>query len=182
MFSLNNLMVIASKCEILHLSSVVILNNDTVVPETEEDEFYFETAISLEALFRALPNVKTFIYNLPYNSLNIITTKTAEVLLKIPHFLSLDKFEIKNIPEIFDITNFYGHIKENKKIIIHLHFSHQISDEYETRLQTIVDEILETENRNYKVPWIYFSGITSSSYEKMRVLYRQNFIYLKHPN
>uniref|UniRef100_A0A914QP48 Uncharacterized protein n=1 Tax=Panagrolaimus davidi TaxID=227884 RepID=A0A914QP48_9BILA len=46
MFSFNNLMVIASKCVVLYLSIVVIINNDKVV--------------SLEALFKVLPNVKRF--------------------------------------------------------------------------------------------------------------------------
>uniref|UniRef100_A0A914PCB2 Uncharacterized protein n=1 Tax=Panagrolaimus davidi TaxID=227884 RepID=A0A914PCB2_9BILA len=170
MFSFNDLMVIASKCELLHLSNVVIMNNDEIIPERD----YFETAISLEALVKALPNVKSFRYNLPDISLNIITTKTVEELLKIPHFLSLDKFEIYEIPGIFDIKNFYGHIKENKNTKIDLHFSRQISDEYKTRLRTIIDEIHETENRDYKVPIIYFSGITNSSYDKMLTLYRQN--------
>uniref|UniRef100_A0A914P1X8 Uncharacterized protein n=1 Tax=Panagrolaimus davidi TaxID=227884 RepID=A0A914P1X8_9BILA len=172
MFSFNDLMVIATKCEMLHLSGVVVMNNDEVVPETEKD--CFETAVSLEALFKALPNVKTFKYFLPKNSLNIITTKTVVKLLKIPHFLCLDKFEISEIPEIFDITSFYGHIKENKKTKIYLCFSRQISDEYKTRLQTIVDEILETEYRDYNVPMIDFSGTTSSTYHKMLNLYRQN--------
>uniref|UniRef100_A0A914P0W5 Uncharacterized protein n=1 Tax=Panagrolaimus davidi TaxID=227884 RepID=A0A914P0W5_9BILA len=170
MFSINDLMVIGSKCELLHLSFVVVMNNHMVVPETEEDQFYFETAVSLEALFKALPNVKTFKYRLPNNSLNIITTKTAKELLKIPHFLSLDKFEINPMPEIFDINSFYGHIKENKKTKIDLDFCSQTSDAYKIRLQTIVDEILETKNRNHKVPLIDFPGITRSSRDKMRAL------------
>uniref|UniRef100_A0A914PVB6 Uncharacterized protein n=1 Tax=Panagrolaimus davidi TaxID=227884 RepID=A0A914PVB6_9BILA len=173
MFSINNLMVIASKCEMLYLQRVVIMNNDVIVPETEEDQFYFETAVSLETLFKALPSVTDFKYYLPFNSVNIITSKTADELLKIPHFLSLDKFEISQIPEIFDIQSFYGHIKKNKKTKIELHFSDQISDEYKTRLQTIVDEILEAENRDYKVPWISFFGDTRFSREKMISLYYQ---------
>uniref|UniRef100_A0A914QEA0 Uncharacterized protein n=1 Tax=Panagrolaimus davidi TaxID=227884 RepID=A0A914QEA0_9BILA len=176
MFSFNDLMVIASKCEMLRLSNVVIMNNDEKIPETEED--YFENAVSSEALFKALPNVKTFTYILPNNSLNIITTKTAEQLLKIPHFLSLERFHISGIPEIFDITSFYGHIKENKKTKIELYFSSQIIDEYKTRLQTIVHEILETENRYYKVPYIGFSGITYSSAEKMHALFYEYIQYI----
>uniref|UniRef100_A0A914PRU7 Uncharacterized protein n=1 Tax=Panagrolaimus davidi TaxID=227884 RepID=A0A914PRU7_9BILA len=156
MFSFNDLMVIASKCETLYLSNVVIMNNDEVVPETEE--YCFENAVSLETLFKALPNVKTFEYDLPNNSLNIVTTKTVEELLKIPHFLSLDKFVMKDIPETFDIKSFYDHIKKNKKTKIDLGFPRQISDEYKTQLQTIVDEILETKNRDYKVPYIFLQG------------------------
>uniref|UniRef100_A0A914QVY5 Uncharacterized protein n=1 Tax=Panagrolaimus davidi TaxID=227884 RepID=A0A914QVY5_9BILA len=106
--------------------------------------------------------------------LNIITTKTAEELLKNPHFLSLDKFELIGIPEIFDIQSFYGHIIDNKKTWIDLHFFRQISDEYKIQLQTIVDEILVTQNRVYKVPIIGFPGITISSYRKMFTLYRRN--------
>jgi hypothetical protein len=174
MFSFNDLMVIASKCEILVLSDVVVMNNDEIVPETEKDQFYFENAVSLEVLLKALPNVKSFKYILPNNSLNIITTKTAEELLKIPHFLSLDEFEIEETPEIFDIESFYGHIKKNKKTKIYLDFSRQISEAYKTRLQRIVDEIIETENRDYKLPWIDFPGITSSSCDKMCALHRQN--------
>uniref|UniRef100_A0A914P281 RNA polymerase alpha subunit n=1 Tax=Panagrolaimus davidi TaxID=227884 RepID=A0A914P281_9BILA len=150
------------------------MSNDKIVSETEEDQFYFETAVSLEALFKALPNVKFFEYMLPFDSLNIITTKTVEELLKIPHFLSLDQFEIREITEIFDIKSFYGHIKENKKTKIFLDFSfRQLPDEYVTELQTIVDEILETENRDYKVPRIEFSRITHSSAYKMETLYYQ---------
>uniref|UniRef100_A0A914PBW0 Uncharacterized protein n=1 Tax=Panagrolaimus davidi TaxID=227884 RepID=A0A914PBW0_9BILA len=168
MFSFNELMIIASKCEMLYLWCVALMNKNETVSETEE------TAISLEALFKALPNVKSFTYFLPDNSENIITTKTAEELVKIPHFLSLDEFTMREIPEIFDITSFYGHIKENKITKINLYFSDPISDEYKTRLQTIVDQILETENRDYKVPWISFSGITNSSFGKMLALYREN--------
>uniref|UniRef100_A0A914PQR3 Uncharacterized protein n=1 Tax=Panagrolaimus davidi TaxID=227884 RepID=A0A914PQR3_9BILA len=165
MFSFNDLMIIASKCEMLYLWCVAFYET---VPKTEE------TAVSLEAIFKALPNVKAFTYFLPDNSINIITTKTAEELLKIPHFLSLDEFTIKEINEIFDIESFYGHIKKNKNTKINLYFSDQISEEYKTQLQTIVDQILETENRDYKVPWISFSGITNSSFGKMLALYREN--------
>uniref|UniRef100_A0A914PQA6 Uncharacterized protein n=1 Tax=Panagrolaimus davidi TaxID=227884 RepID=A0A914PQA6_9BILA len=96
---------------------------------------------------------------------------TVEELLEIPHFLSLDEFRIWRIPEIFDIISFYGHIKKNKKTWIDLNFFRQISDEYKTRIQTIVDEILETEDRVYKIPSIYFSEITHSSRERMYALY-----------
>uniref|UniRef100_A0A914PTR1 DUF38 domain-containing protein n=1 Tax=Panagrolaimus davidi TaxID=227884 RepID=A0A914PTR1_9BILA len=165
--SFNDLMVIASKCEKLFLSNVVIMKNDDIVPETEED------AVSLEALLKALPNVKSFTYHLRENSLNIITSKTVEELLKIPHFLSLNIFQITEIPEIFDIETFYCHIKENKKTKTELYFSDQISDEFKIRLQTIVDEILETKNRDYKVPYFGFSGMTRSSHDKMCALCRQ---------
>uniref|UniRef100_A0A914R0E4 Uncharacterized protein n=1 Tax=Panagrolaimus davidi TaxID=227884 RepID=A0A914R0E4_9BILA len=154
MFFYNDLMVLASKCKELFLSNVVITNNDEVVPETKED--YLKTAISLEALVKALPNVKTYEYHLANSSLNIITTKTAEELLKIPHFLSLERFAISGIPETFDIKCFYGHIKENKKTKISLSFSRPLSGEYETQILTIVHEILETENHDYKVPTIAF--------------------------
>uniref|UniRef100_A0A914P320 Uncharacterized protein n=1 Tax=Panagrolaimus davidi TaxID=227884 RepID=A0A914P320_9BILA len=60
MFSFNDLMVIASKCEMLYLQCVVITNNDEAVPETENNQFNFETAVSLEAVLKALPKVKTF--------------------------------------------------------------------------------------------------------------------------
>uniref|UniRef100_A0AC35GSD5 Uncharacterized protein n=1 Tax=Panagrolaimus sp. PS1159 TaxID=55785 RepID=A0AC35GSD5_9BILA len=161
MFSFNDLMGIASKCETLDLLFVVITNNDEIVPQTGKD--YFKTAVSLEAFFKALPNVKAFRYILPGNSLN--TTKTAEELLKIP---------ISGIPEIFDIKSFYGHIKENKKTKIDLSFSDQISDAYKIQLWTIVYEILEMENRDYKVPRIYFTGISRSCHREMLTLYRQN--------
>uniref|UniRef100_A0A914QML3 Uncharacterized protein n=1 Tax=Panagrolaimus davidi TaxID=227884 RepID=A0A914QML3_9BILA len=58
MFSFNDLMIIASKSEMLDLSNVVVINNDEIVPK--KDQFYFEAAVSLEALLKALPNVKNF--------------------------------------------------------------------------------------------------------------------------
>uniref|UniRef100_A0A914P261 Uncharacterized protein n=1 Tax=Panagrolaimus davidi TaxID=227884 RepID=A0A914P261_9BILA len=60
MLSFNDLMVIASKCIRLDLQCVVIMNNDKIVPETEDNQFYFETAVSLEVLVKALPNAKKF--------------------------------------------------------------------------------------------------------------------------
>uniref|UniRef100_A0A914QYP7 Uncharacterized protein n=1 Tax=Panagrolaimus davidi TaxID=227884 RepID=A0A914QYP7_9BILA len=60
MFSFNDLMVTVSKCEILCLQCVVIMNNDEIIPETEEFQFYFKTAVSLEALVKVLTNVKSF--------------------------------------------------------------------------------------------------------------------------
>uniref|UniRef100_A0AC35GW22 Uncharacterized protein n=1 Tax=Panagrolaimus sp. PS1159 TaxID=55785 RepID=A0AC35GW22_9BILA len=108
---------------------------------------------------------------LPKNSSKIITTSTAEELFKIPHFLSLDKFGMFEIPETFDIKSFYDHIKVNEKTKIDLDFSRQISNEYKTQLQTIVYEIIETEYLGYKMTRIDFSGMTNDSREKMFDLY-----------
>uniref|UniRef100_A0A914P4E3 Uncharacterized protein n=1 Tax=Panagrolaimus davidi TaxID=227884 RepID=A0A914P4E3_9BILA len=124
--------------------------------------------IATEKLVEAAVNAKeiTLARNL------VITSKTVEELIKLPHFRKLNFFQLYQIPETFDIGAFFVYIKKNKSTNFHLYFNESISDEYKNRIDTIIDKILATKKHDYRLPDIYFSGISREKYDK--------FCYLRH--
>uniref|UniRef100_A0AC34FG67 Uncharacterized protein n=1 Tax=Panagrolaimus sp. ES5 TaxID=591445 RepID=A0AC34FG67_9BILA len=98
----------------------------------------------------------------------MITSKTSKELSKIPHFATLDRFCLYAIPEVFDIESYYVNMKKNKHTKIGFHFCDTISDQYKTRLEAIIDEIIAAKNHQYKTPRIYLNGLDQ---EKKRKLY-----------
>uniref|UniRef100_A0A914QSW7 Uncharacterized protein n=1 Tax=Panagrolaimus davidi TaxID=227884 RepID=A0A914QSW7_9BILA len=93
-----------------------------------------------------------------------ITPKTMKELLQIPHFATLDRLTLCDLSEMFDINAFYSYMKKNHHTKFFLNFNEQISEGYMNRLETIVDEILETKQFNYKPPGINFTGLDIQKY------------------
>uniref|UniRef100_A0A914QSW3 Uncharacterized protein n=1 Tax=Panagrolaimus davidi TaxID=227884 RepID=A0A914QSW3_9BILA len=90
-----------------------------------------------------------------------ITPKTMKELSKFSHFLKLVAFTLNNVSEAFDIDEFCGYMKKNQHTKFYISFNPQPSDAYKNRLETIVDEILETKEFNYKPPGINFTTTQS---------------------
>uniref|UniRef100_A0AC35FHT7 Uncharacterized protein n=1 Tax=Panagrolaimus sp. PS1159 TaxID=55785 RepID=A0AC35FHT7_9BILA len=100
------------------------------------------------------------------------STKTVEELLKLPHFFTLDNFVWASIPEVFDITKLYNYIKKNNtQTKFFLCFTDQLSDEYQNLLESIIDEIIETEKHVYQPPFIGYAGMYSEKYKKIESIY-----------
>uniref|UniRef100_A0A914PCQ0 Uncharacterized protein n=1 Tax=Panagrolaimus davidi TaxID=227884 RepID=A0A914PCQ0_9BILA len=152
----NAFMFFAEKAEKICLLVANVINNE-------------DSSVALEKLIEGLPNLKDLNYYTEDDNENIITPTTFQKLLKIPHFLTLDKLTLRYIPEVADIDIFSDYIKRNKKTRIHFEFWYELSEQYKTRLQEIIDEIVETEYHEYKVPLIEFQGHTN--YTKLRELY-----------
>uniref|UniRef100_A0A914QPB6 Uncharacterized protein n=1 Tax=Panagrolaimus davidi TaxID=227884 RepID=A0A914QPB6_9BILA len=74
---------------------------------------YENSAVALEKLIEGLPNLKDLDYYIEDDHENIITPTTFQKLLKIPHFLTLDKLTLRYIPEVADIDIFSDYIKVN---------------------------------------------------------------------
>uniref|UniRef100_A0A914Z6N7 Uncharacterized protein n=1 Tax=Panagrolaimus superbus TaxID=310955 RepID=A0A914Z6N7_9BILA len=139
--SLNDLLIFCSSVNGLTLKRVAVKNyDDTVVP--------------FEKVIEQLPKVKTINYTFT-NPSNNTSENTLKELWKIPHFSNYDYFCLYNIPESFDIESFNFFMKNTR---IRLFFSNTISEEYKARLMVIVDQIIESKNREYKPPYIYFRG------------------------
>uniref|UniRef100_A0AC34FN25 Uncharacterized protein n=1 Tax=Panagrolaimus sp. ES5 TaxID=591445 RepID=A0AC34FN25_9BILA len=102
--------------------------------------------------------------SIPPSNGSAINFKTFKELLKIFQFLKLKGCTLRDIAEDFDLDTFYKYMKKNKHTSIKLFFCDTISEAYETRLQTIVDEIVESEIREFKPPYIFYHGQD----EKMR--------------
>uniref|UniRef100_A0AC34FY98 DUF38 domain-containing protein n=1 Tax=Panagrolaimus sp. ES5 TaxID=591445 RepID=A0AC34FY98_9BILA len=133
----------------------------------------------LEAIIDEIINTfsllsSAFIFSFFSSNTEMISSKTSKELSKIPHFATLDRFYLIEIPEVFDIESFYVHMKKNKHTKIGLHFCDTISVEYKIRHEAIIDEIIEATNSEYKTPFISFEGRDE---EKDRKLYA---LYLKH--
>uniref|UniRef100_A0A914QGA8 Uncharacterized protein n=1 Tax=Panagrolaimus davidi TaxID=227884 RepID=A0A914QGA8_9BILA len=110
-----------------------------------------------------------------------ITSKTMKELTKLANFTKLDNLNLHNLSEVFDIDAFYCYMKKNQQTKLHISFDEQISEGYMNRLETIVDEILETKQFNYKLvaeilgtnqfdykpPFIGFTGLDIQKFRKL---------------
>uniref|UniRef100_A0A914PSI1 Uncharacterized protein n=1 Tax=Panagrolaimus davidi TaxID=227884 RepID=A0A914PSI1_9BILA len=103
-----------------------------------------------------------------------IAQKTMKELSKLSHFLKLDDFTLDNVSEAFDINAFYSYMKKNRHTKFYISFFPQPSDAFKNRLETIVDEILETKRFNYKPPVIYFTGLDFEKYRKLCQIYHSH--------
>uniref|UniRef100_A0A914QZH7 Uncharacterized protein n=1 Tax=Panagrolaimus davidi TaxID=227884 RepID=A0A914QZH7_9BILA len=154
--SYNDFVFISSNVEDITFCEVIVKNEDaTIVP--------------LEKLVKALPKIKDISF-IESRMSSCITLNTVKELLIIPHFSKINKINFREIPEIFDIETFFAFIKKNKQIKSHLDFSRSISIAYKIRLEAIIDEILQTENHDYKVPFIDFWGCDPEKWRKYRLL------------
>uniref|UniRef100_A0A914PRL1 Uncharacterized protein n=1 Tax=Panagrolaimus davidi TaxID=227884 RepID=A0A914PRL1_9BILA len=111
--------------------------------------------VELEKIVEVFPKATKIVFPLEY----IISAKTVKQLLQLPNFSKLDSFKIFNIPDDFDIESFFAFIKTNKHRRIRLEFAETISEAYKARLDAVINEIFETEETDYKLPWIDYPGI-----------------------
>uniref|UniRef100_A0AC35EX39 Uncharacterized protein n=1 Tax=Panagrolaimus sp. PS1159 TaxID=55785 RepID=A0AC35EX39_9BILA len=79
------------------------------------------------------------------------------------------------------MESFFAYVKKNRNTEIWLWFQDDISEAYLNRLQEIVDEIISTENREYRAPWIYFDAITEDSNDNLYALFEQDCLIF-HPS
>uniref|UniRef100_A0A914XYD5 Uncharacterized protein n=1 Tax=Panagrolaimus superbus TaxID=310955 RepID=A0A914XYD5_9BILA len=75
------------------------------------------------------------------------------------------------IPETFEIEQIFTHIKKNKHTNFEFYFCNQLSDAYKNRLETIIDEIIEAENHEYKIPYFHCGEIAPQKQNKLYQLY-----------
>uniref|UniRef100_A0A914PD76 DUF3822 family protein n=1 Tax=Panagrolaimus davidi TaxID=227884 RepID=A0A914PD76_9BILA len=147
--SFNDLSLLILSAERIHFNNIIVKKCDSVIP--------------LEDIITIAVNAKTVYAHKPK-----ITPKTMKQLLQIPHFATLVHFGLYALSEVFDIEAFYSYMKKNQHTKFYISFFPQPSDAFKNRLETIIDEILETEQFNYKPPQIRFSGLDFQKYEKLR--------------
>uniref|UniRef100_A0A914Q2V4 Uncharacterized protein n=1 Tax=Panagrolaimus davidi TaxID=227884 RepID=A0A914Q2V4_9BILA len=123
--------------------------------------------VPLEKVVEALPKAKTIRYWCTPTSPTSVTGKTFKELIKIPHFMTLDSFMLWIVPEEFDLESFYIYMKKNVRTEVRLKFGLPLSDGYKIRLNSIVDEIIATQNHDYSVPWIGFDGMDEEKIDQL---------------
>uniref|UniRef100_A0A914PG81 Uncharacterized protein n=1 Tax=Panagrolaimus davidi TaxID=227884 RepID=A0A914PG81_9BILA len=131
-----------SKAKVVYLHKSVVRNkNDETVP--------------LEKLVKGLPKIKKI--NLSDNpTFSSITSNTVKELFKIPRISKVTDVILWKLPETFDLETFYIYFKKNKHTKFRIRFRDAISEAYKIRIVEIVDEIIATENHDYKIPNIGF--------------------------
>uniref|UniRef100_A0A914QNS5 Uncharacterized protein n=1 Tax=Panagrolaimus davidi TaxID=227884 RepID=A0A914QNS5_9BILA len=141
-----------------NLKNIVFYNN---VVKNENDE-----TVPFEKLIAVLPKIKSIVFYDKIDS-SCITKNTVKELLKISHFSKIDKLYFFHIPETFDIETFFTYLKKNKHTKFTISFGNSISETYKNRLEAIVDEIIETEEHDYKIPEIEYNGINGEKLTKL---------------
>uniref|UniRef100_A0AC35EWF7 Uncharacterized protein n=1 Tax=Panagrolaimus sp. PS1159 TaxID=55785 RepID=A0AC35EWF7_9BILA len=130
-------------CEFL---SVTIKNDD-------------ESIASLAEIIQCFPLLKKFKF-IGASVSSHITATTAKELIKIPHFLNIKKFKLYNVPEEFDIEEFYESVlKKNKTMKISLVFEDNISDAYKQRVESVMNKILLESKTNDIWPPLIIYGL-----------------------
>uniref|UniRef100_A0A914PVU4 Uncharacterized protein n=1 Tax=Panagrolaimus davidi TaxID=227884 RepID=A0A914PVU4_9BILA len=153
----DELMFLASNAEEIDLDGVVVKYEDgSLVP--------------LEKVVEALPKIKTIRYSCTPSSPSV-TGKTFKELMKIPHFMTLDYLKLWNVPEEFDLESFHIYMKKNERTEVKLKFGFPLSDEYIIRLYSIIDDIIATQNHDYKPPWIKFDGMDAETFDQLESIF-----------
>jgi hypothetical protein len=139
--------------------------------------------VPFEKLFEVCTKVKRITFRCD-SDVAAITSITCNELVKIPHFRELDYVCLKNIPETFDIEAFNVYIKQNQQTFFEFFFDGPVSEEYKNRLEKVIDEIIQTgnnENNNYKIPYIYFSGLEEKCTQLAMLCYCISITPMVHP-
>uniref|UniRef100_A0A914QFQ9 Uncharacterized protein n=1 Tax=Panagrolaimus davidi TaxID=227884 RepID=A0A914QFQ9_9BILA len=128
--------------------------------------------IPLEKLVEALPELKNLYVNQNFLCY-LITSETMKELVKIEHFSKINSVRFSGLADTFDVEIFYDYMKKNKHTLFYFDFDYLLSDAYINRLKEIIDEVIEIENHDYKVP--YFTApypfLDTIKWSKMQKLY-----------
>uniref|UniRef100_A0A914QCR8 Uncharacterized protein n=1 Tax=Panagrolaimus davidi TaxID=227884 RepID=A0A914QCR8_9BILA len=151
--SFNDLSLIISSAEEIYLENVIVKNADT-------------SYVPLEVIVAIAIKAKEISVEEPK-----ITPKTMKELTKLPNFSKFEYFSLSNLSEVFDIDVFYSYMKENSHTEFFLTFDEQISEGYMNRIETIIDEILETKQFNYKPPFLDSAGLDLQKYRTLRHIF-----------
>jgi hypothetical protein len=106
--------------ELLFLSS----NVKDLVLKRSSVKYENGSIVPVEKIFEIFEKIKEFTLTFKPELQSGITFKTFNELLKIPQFFTLDMFELKNIPEDFDIESCYSYLKKNKTTLFRLGLSY----------------------------------------------------------
>uniref|UniRef100_A0A914QVN6 Uncharacterized protein n=1 Tax=Panagrolaimus davidi TaxID=227884 RepID=A0A914QVN6_9BILA len=147
--SFNDLSLIISSAELIRFTNVIVKHMDS-------------TDVPLEDIIAIAINAKFVEITKP-----TITPKTMKELTQLPNFTKLRFFDLYSLSEVSDIDAFYSYMKKNLHTKFLLKFDEQISEGFKNRIETIVDEILETKEFDYEPPVIYFTGIDIQRFEKL---------------
>uniref|UniRef100_A0AC35FEX6 Uncharacterized protein n=1 Tax=Panagrolaimus sp. PS1159 TaxID=55785 RepID=A0AC35FEX6_9BILA len=140
--------------------------SDLTVVNRDGKEITFETLVEL------IPEVLSLDHCFKSDD-KTVTAKSVKEILKIPRLQNLYEFRLFNVPEAFDIETLFAHIK-NSSGMFELEFPGPLSLAYQSRLEAIIDEIIEAETFDYIPPFISFPEMTDERTRKLFEVCREN--------
>uniref|UniRef100_A0AC35GG99 DUF38 domain-containing protein n=1 Tax=Panagrolaimus sp. PS1159 TaxID=55785 RepID=A0AC35GG99_9BILA len=128
--------------------------------------------IAFEKLVELIPEVYSFEYYFKSDD-KTLTAKSVKEILKLPHIQNFGLFRLFNVPEAFDIDNFFAHIKKSKDMF-QLEFAEALSFAYQSRLEAITDELIEAQTFDYIPPFIYYPEMDVEKCQILSEVCREN--------
>uniref|UniRef100_A0A914P5K1 DUF38 domain-containing protein n=1 Tax=Panagrolaimus davidi TaxID=227884 RepID=A0A914P5K1_9BILA len=128
--------------------------------------------IAFEKLVELIPEARSLDHCFKDND-KTLTAKTVKELLKLPRLQNFDEFRLFNVPEAFDIEAFFAHIKKSKGMF-QLGFAGSLSDDYQSRLEAIVDELIQAETFDFIPPFIFYPGMDDEKCLKLSKICEEN--------
>uniref|UniRef100_A0AC35GSU2 DUF38 domain-containing protein n=1 Tax=Panagrolaimus sp. PS1159 TaxID=55785 RepID=A0AC35GSU2_9BILA len=120
--------------------------------------------IAFEKLVELIPEVYSLDHTFKDDD-KTITAKSVEELLKLPRLQNFSEFRLFNIPEAFDIDEFlFSHIEKSKSIF-ELVFADDLSVDYQSRLEAIIDGLIEAQIFDYIPPFISYPEMMESVWD-----------------
>uniref|UniRef100_A0A914QY27 Uncharacterized protein n=1 Tax=Panagrolaimus davidi TaxID=227884 RepID=A0A914QY27_9BILA len=130
--------------------------------------------IAFEKLVELIPEVYCLEHCFKNND-KTVTANTVKDILKLHHrhIFGTCVFRLFSVPEAFDIETLFAHIKKSKGMF-QLEFADALSDDYRSRLETIIDELIEAENFDYIPPFIFYPGMDDEKCRMLSEVCREN--------
>uniref|UniRef100_A0A914Q3W0 DUF38 domain-containing protein n=1 Tax=Panagrolaimus davidi TaxID=227884 RepID=A0A914Q3W0_9BILA len=128
--------------------------------------------IAFEKLVELIPEVYYLDYTFKDDD-KTVTVESVKELLKLPSLPNFRAFRLFNVPEAFDIETFFAHIKKSKGIF-QLEFAGALSVDYQSRLEAIIDELIETRTFDYIPPFISYPEMDDEKSRKLSEVCREH--------
>uniref|UniRef100_A0AC34FVV1 Uncharacterized protein n=1 Tax=Panagrolaimus sp. ES5 TaxID=591445 RepID=A0AC34FVV1_9BILA len=124
------------------------------------------STVMLDKIFEDTPNIKTFKY--ASGDLSMINASTMKNICELKNLQHLETLILGNITDVLNIEDTASFIKGHPNTIILLHFGVEISEEYETQLNVLVDTIIESQVLKCLIK---YDGQNEEKYKIMRKRY-----------
>uniref|UniRef100_A0A914QK10 Uncharacterized protein n=1 Tax=Panagrolaimus davidi TaxID=227884 RepID=A0A914QK10_9BILA len=110
------------------------------------------TMVMLDKIIGAIPSLEKFEYW--FKDENVVATSlTLKKIIKLKNLGSLQRFELNNIPEIFDTKDLLLFFKAYKNTEIDLDFFGNLSQEYKGQLDSLIDILIKLKVPNHIIEY-----------------------------
>uniref|UniRef100_A0A914QVX5 Uncharacterized protein n=1 Tax=Panagrolaimus davidi TaxID=227884 RepID=A0A914QVX5_9BILA len=120
--------------------------------------------VMLDKIIESSSNGTEFFFEYNNDDVSMVNVSTLKNIMKLKNLKMLERFNLVNLPELVsieDISAFFKHA------MVAFGFNENISENYKNQLDSLVDEIIESEVRNHIIEY------HGQDEEKLAVLFSQ---------